>query len=81
MGQFLATIHCDLENYFTGCTQVERFISAGWHSATSWNMNEVYGLLPRSEVEMLVPQYKDNHCCKVARVEAIERLDEKELLR
>ena len=44
-------------------------------------MNEVYGLLPRSEVEMLVPQYKDNHCCKVARVEAIERLDEKELLR
>jgi len=47
-------------------TQVERFISAGWHSATSWNMNEVYGLLPKSEV---------------ARVEAIERLDEKELLR
>ena len=25
--------------------------------------------------------YEDNHCCKVARVEAIERLDEKELLR
>ena len=40
--------------------QVERFLSAGWHSATSWNMNEVYGLLPRSEVEIL-PQY-DNHC-------------------
>ena len=58
MGQFLATIHCDLENYFTGCTQVERFISAGWHSATSWNMNEVYGLLPRSEVEMPVSQLR-----------------------
>ena len=46
-------------------------------------MNEVYGLLPRSEVEMLFKNsfYNIFFCCKVARVEAIERLDEKELLR
>lgn len=47
-------------------TQEERFISHGWDSATCWNMNEVYSLLPQSEVQ---------------RVEDIERLDEKELLR
>jgi len=47
-------------------SQVERFTGQGWDSATCWNMNEVYGLLPQAEVH---------------RVEAIERLDEKELLR
>ena len=62
-------------------TQVNRFIQNGWDSAQCWNMNEVcmkslvgsykplikvYSLLPQSEVQ---------------RVEAIERLDEKELLR
>ena len=54
----IVVIHNDLEKIFTGCTQVERFLSAGWHSATSWNMNEVYGLLPRSEVDMIVPQLR-----------------------
>jgi len=47
-------------------SQVGRFTNAGWNSAECWNMNEVYELLPKSEI---------------ARVEAIERLDEKELLR
>jgi len=47
-------------------TQTNRFTSAGWDSAQCWNMNEVYSLLPQAEV---------------SRVEAIERLDEKELLR
>jgi len=47
-------------------TQTSRFTLAGWDSAECWNMNEVYSLLPRGEV---------------TRVEAIERLDEKELLR
>jgi len=47
-------------------TQVNRFTQNGWDSAQCWNMNEVYSLLPQSEVQ---------------RVEAIERLDEKELLR
>ena len=47
-------------------TQTERFSLTGWDSAQCWNMNEVYSLLPRADV---------------SRVEAIERLDEKELLR
>ena len=47
-------------------TQTERFRVAGWDSAQCWNMNEVYSLLAQAEV---------------SRVEAIERLDEKELLR
>jgi len=47
-------------------SQVERFTSNGWDSAQCWNMNEVYSLLSQAEVY---------------RVEAIERLDEKELLR
>jgi len=47
-------------------SQEGRFTEQGWDSATCWNMNEVYGLLPQGDV---------------ARVEAIERLDEKELLR
>jgi len=47
-------------------TQVSRFTDNGWDSAQCWNMNEVYSLLPQAEVQ---------------RVEAIERLDEKELLR
>ena len=47
-------------------TQTERFSGAGWDSAQCWNVNEVYSLLPQAEV---------------SRVEAIERLDEKELLR
>lgn len=47
-------------------SQVERFTGQGWHSAHCWNMNEVYELLPGAEVQ---------------RVEAIEMLDEKELLR
>jgi len=47
-------------------TQVERFTTNGWDSATCWNMNEVWGLLPTHQLH---------------RVEAIERLDEKELLR
>lgn len=47
-------------------SQTERFTGQGWDSATCWNMNEVYGLLPQTDVH---------------RVEAIERLDEKELLR
>ena len=47
-------------------TQVDRFINNGWDNAECWNMNEVYSLLPQGEVQ---------------RVEAIERLDEKELLR
>ena len=34
--------------------KVERFTSVGWDSATSWNMNEVYELLPKSEVDVLV---------------------------
>jgi len=46
-------------------SQMERFIGKGWDSATCWNMNEVYRLLPQGDVH---------------RVEAIERLDEKELL-
>ena len=46
-------------------TQTERFTLAGWDSAQCWNMNEVFSLLPQAEV---------------SRVEAIERLDEKELL-
>lgn len=47
-------------------SQIERFTSNGWGSATCWNMNEVYSLLPREDV---------------SRVERIEFLDEKELLR
>jgi len=47
-------------------SQVARFIENGWDTAQCWNMNEVYSLLPQGEVQ---------------RVEAIERLDEKELLR
>jgi len=47
-------------------TQVHRFTQNGWDSAQCWNMNEVYSLLAQNEVQ---------------RVEAIERLDEKELLR
>ena len=47
-------------------TQTERFSGTGWDSAQCWNMNEVYSLLPQADV---------------SRVEAIERLDEKELLR
>jgi len=46
-------------------TQTSRFTSNGWQSATCWNMNEVYSLLPQGDV---------------SRVERIERLDEKELL-
>jgi len=46
-------------------SQEERFTSHGWDGATCWNMNEVYKLLPQREVQ---------------RVEAIERLDERELL-
>lgn len=45
--------------------QLERFTAAGWDSAQCWDMNEVYSLLPRQEVE---------------RAERLERLDEKELL-
>jgi len=45
-------------------SQVARFSS--WDSATCWNMNEVYALLPQADVH---------------RVEKIECLDEKELLR
>jgi len=47
-------------------SQIERFINNGWSSATCWNMNEVYGLLPQDDIQ---------------RVEKIEFLDEKELLR
>jgi len=47
-------------------TQIQRFIENGWDSAQCWNMNEVYSLLPQGDV---------------SRVEAIERLDEKVLLR
>merc|ERR1712059_67306 len=46
-------------------SQEERFTSNGWDSANCWNMNEVYSLLPQREVQ---------------RVEAIERLDERQLL-
>jgi len=46
--------------------QIERFTLNGWSSATCWNMNEVYGLLPQDDIQ---------------RVEKIEFLDEKELLR
>jgi len=47
-------------------TQIQRFVENGWDSAQCWNMNEVYSLLPQGDV---------------SRVEAIERLDEKVLLR
>lgn len=47
-------------------SQINRFTKNGWQSATCWNMNEVYSLLPREDV---------------TRVEKIEFLDEKELLR
>jgi len=46
--------------------QEERFTCQGWNSATCWDMNQVYGHLPRGDVQ---------------RVEAIERLDEQELYR
>lgn len=47
-------------------SQISRFTDNGWDSAHCWNMNEVYSMLPQGEIQ---------------RVEAIERLDEKELLR
>lgn len=47
-------------------SQIARFTENGWDSATCWNMNEVYSLLPQADVH---------------RVEKIEFLDEKELLR
>jgi [phosphatase 2A protein]-leucine-carboxy methyltransferase len=47
-------------------SQLDRFNNNGWSSATCWNMNEVYSLLPQGDVQ---------------RVEKIECLDEKELLR
>ncbi|XP_023325920.1 leucine carboxyl methyltransferase 1 [Eurytemora carolleeae] len=45
--------------------QISRFTRAGWGTATCWNMNEVYSLLPQQDIQ---------------RVERIEFLDEKELL-
>ena len=39
-----------------------RFTRAGWGTATCWNMNEVYSLLPQQDIQ---------------RVERIEFLDEK----
>lgn len=47
-------------------SQVSRFKNNGWESATCWNMNEVYSSLPQGDIQ---------------RVERIECLDEKELLR
>lgn len=47
-------------------SQISRFTSNGWQNAICLNMNEVYSLLPREDV---------------SRVERIEFLDEKELLR
>lgn len=47
-------------------SQITRFTNNGWESATCWTMNEVYSLLPQEDV---------------FRVEKIEMLDEKELLR
>jgi len=46
-------------------SHVHRLVSAGWHNAVCWTMNEIYGLLPRNEVE---------------RAERIEFLDERELV-
>jgi len=43
----------------------QRFSSAGWDSATTWDMNQVYSSLPQGDLQ---------------RAEAIERLDERELL-
>ena len=65
-------------------SQVARFTDNGWDSAQCWNMNEVglYKIMQGSielieimQVYSLLPQGE------VQRVEAIERLDEKELLR
>jgi len=47
-------------------SQISRFTRNGWQSATCWNMNQVYSLLPQAEI---------------TRVERLEGLDEKELLR
>ncbi len=46
--------------------QIRRFLSNGWSDARCWTMNEAYELLPRVDVE---------------RVEQLEFLDERELMR
>jgi len=46
-------------------TQEQRFSDAGWTQVKSWTMNEVYGCIPKKELE---------------RIETIELLDERELL-
>ena len=64
-------------------TQIQRFTQNGWDNAQCWNMNEVCRQLVKVQIDSffyfqvysLLPQGD------VSRVEAIERLDEKELLR
>ena len=46
-------------------THLNRLLNAQWEGGLCWTMNEIYGLLPRNEIE---------------RVEKIEFLDEKELV-
>ena len=62
-------------------TQIQRFTQNGWDNAQCWNMNEVTFLFVMNCMILLFQVYSLLPQGDVSRVEAIERLDEKELLR